>query len=82
MHFSKAEKVLHDNNNFNPPPGYYSANDALDSFSNKQQKIINNQSFTRQHRFDSDSKGAYEDSPGPGSYFNDRANRIKKSTYV
>ena len=23
MQFSKAEKILHDNNNFNPPPGYY-----------------------------------------------------------
>ena len=28
MHFSKAEKVLHDTNNFNPPPGYYSHEEA------------------------------------------------------
>lgn len=45
MHFSKAEKVLHDNNNFNPPPGYYHFND-----SNKQKysPFIENSTFGNQ----------------------------------
>ena len=29
--FSKTEKKLHDDNNFNPPPGYYSNQGAFDN---------------------------------------------------
>lgn len=69
--FSKTEKKLHDDNNFNPPPGYYS---NLSSFENKSQNPTI-PSFPRQERFD-DAK--VDRNPGPGAYYNDRAEKIRR----
>lgn len=44
MQFSKAEKVLHDTNNFNPPPGYYSYEESKQ---NKPSSIANS-NFSKQ----------------------------------
>lgn len=63
--FSKTEKKLHDDNNFNPPPGYYP---NAGSFDNKNQGPTL-PTFPRQHRFEDT---AVNPNPGPGAYYNDR----------
>jgi len=47
MQFSKAEKTLNETNNYNPPPGYYTADNAnLNKTSN-----YNNYKFSKEERF-------------------------------
>jgi hypothetical protein len=46
MQFSKAEKCLHETNNYNPPPGYYATNNQS-SITVKPGSIANT-NFTKQ----------------------------------
>ena len=70
MSFSKAEKTLYEPPNFNPPPGYY--------LSQSSEKAYEKPTFGRQDRF---HKKGSDENPGPGSYNNDRRDKIKKSKH-
>lgn len=70
--FSKTEKKLNEINNFNPPPGYYATEAAQES---KNYSAVG-PNFPRQDRFSYNK----ESNPGPGAYYNDRTDKIRKST--
>jgi hypothetical protein len=71
MSFTRSKKVIHEENKYLPPPGYYTP------FENDNKGNPTGYNFNLGSRF-SNKVDSYN--PGPGSYFSNDKETIKRST--